>query len=379
MLILRAQSTEKRSALRITREAELLGGLLSAYHNRESLVLRAKFLKEDLPYFTELLAEVVSRTRYTPYELDEDVVRVMRTAQKKILASPLKLAINSVHGIAFHRGLGTPQYPVSTTPFTKYLDSESIASYASSAYAKPNIAVVANGADHDDFGKWVQEFFKEFPAAGAKLESSPTKYYGGEERIAHGSSNAMILGFPGSSSFTSGSSYKPEMSVLAALLGGESSIKWSSGFSLLSKAAADVQHAHVSTQNASYSDAGLFYVAINGEADEVSKTARNVVAALKKVAAGDISSEDIAKAVALAKFNALEAGQQTDAGIEATGIGLITGGRPHQMDEVAKSIEQVKDAKVKAAAKSLLDTKASVATVGDLFVLPFAEELGLRI
>jgi ubiquinol-cytochrome c reductase core subunit 2 len=30
-------------------------------------------------------------------------------------------------------------------------------------------------------------------------------------------------------------------------------------------------------------------------------------------------------------------------------------------------------------AKSLLDGKATVSTVGDLFVLPYAEELGLRV
>jgi ubiquinol-cytochrome c reductase core subunit 2 len=47
------------------REVELLGGEISSYHSRENLVLRAKFLREDLPYFTELLAEVISKTRYT--------------------------------------------------------------------------------------------------------------------------------------------------------------------------------------------------------------------------------------------------------------------------------------------------------------------------
>lgn len=59
------QSTYKRSSLRITREAELLGGELFAYHSRENLVIGAKFLREDLPYFTELLGEVVSETKFT--------------------------------------------------------------------------------------------------------------------------------------------------------------------------------------------------------------------------------------------------------------------------------------------------------------------------
>ena len=51
--------------MRITREAELLGGELLAYHTRESLVLSAKFLRDDLPYFAELLGEVVSQTKFT--------------------------------------------------------------------------------------------------------------------------------------------------------------------------------------------------------------------------------------------------------------------------------------------------------------------------
>lgn len=59
------QNTQRRSALRITRESELLGGQLNASHTREALVLEASFLREDLPYFAELLAEVVSMTKYT--------------------------------------------------------------------------------------------------------------------------------------------------------------------------------------------------------------------------------------------------------------------------------------------------------------------------
>jgi ubiquinol-cytochrome c reductase core subunit 2 len=37
---------------------------LNAHHSRENLVLEAKFLRDDLPYFVELLAEVASKTKY---------------------------------------------------------------------------------------------------------------------------------------------------------------------------------------------------------------------------------------------------------------------------------------------------------------------------
>lgn len=375
------KSTTKRSALRITRESELLGGELSAYHSRENLVLRCKFLKEDLPYFTELLGEVVSKTRYTTHELAEEVVRVMKLGQKSLLADPVAMALNSVHGLAFHRGLGTSLTPTSSTPVTKYLDADTIYSFSQAAYAKSNIAVVANGASHAELSKWVSEFFSETGtgSAATKLSSPATKYYGGEERIAHDAANVIIIGFPGTSSFTSGSSFKPELSVLASLLGGETSIKWTPGFSLLAKAASEYQHANVSTQNAAYSDAGLLYITLTGNASQIAKASKNVVDTLKKIAAGDVSEEDITKATALAKFKALEAGQNIDTGLEATGAGLIGGGKPYQIDEIGQAIEKVKADAVKSAAKSLLESKASVSAIGDLFQLPFAEEIGLKV
>lgn len=311
--------------------------------------MRARFLKEDLPYFTELLGEVITKTRYTTHELDEEVMHVMKLDQKGLLASPLSLAQNSVHGVAFHHGLGTPTNATSSSPFKKYIDAQGVADFSDAAYARSNIAVVANGADHGEFAKWVKEFFQDTKTGSAvyTLNKEPTKYFGGEERIAHASGNVTILAFPGSSSFTSGQSFKPEVSVLAALLGGESSIKWSPGFSLLSKAAADFQMAHVSTTNLAYTDAGLLTVTITGKSKDIAKASKSVVDALKSIASGNVSDEDITKATALAKFRALEAGQQTQAGLEATGMGLISNSKAYQIDELGQKIGNVKADQVK--------------------------------
>jgi ubiquinol-cytochrome c reductase core subunit 2 len=57
--------------LRIIRESELLGAELKAYHTRELLVLEAKFLRDDLPYFVELLGEVASSTKFERTSSDE--------------------------------------------------------------------------------------------------------------------------------------------------------------------------------------------------------------------------------------------------------------------------------------------------------------------
>ncbi|RMD43219.1 hypothetical protein DV735_g1958, partial [Chaetothyriales sp. CBS 134920] len=373
------KSTTRRSALRITREIELLGGKAEAYHTRENVVLQTRFLKEDLPYFAELLAEVLSQTRYTRHELNEEVLHVIKLTQQNLLANPAEIAINSLHSLAFHRGLGEPLSPTSPALLSRYLDAARVAEFSDAAFSRSNIAVVANGAVDTELAKWVREFFGDIGTGVVKLDSTPSKYHGGEERIAHGSGNAILIGFPGTSSYTSGSSYKPEVAVLAQLLGGQSSIKWSPGFSLLAKVASKFPGTQISTVNHGYSDAGLLAISITGKAADISKASKGVVDTIKKVAAGEVSEDEVKKAVALAKFEAFESGQSTKASLEATGNALIAGGQAYQIDAVGASIDGVSVEKVKAAAKALLDSKASVATVGDLYTLPFAEDIGLSV
>jgi ubiquinol-cytochrome c reductase core subunit 2 len=241
-----------------------------------------------------------------------------------------------------------PLFPSSSTPLGKYLNEESIRAFAASAYAKPNIAVVANGANQAELAKWVGEFFTDVPSSSSSLSSEATKYYGGEERIAHGSGNSLVIAFPGSSSFTAGGSYKPEIAVLAALLGGKSTIKWSPGFSLLSKASSSTPGASIATSHFAYSDAGLLAIQFNGSAQAIRGASTEAVKALKSISEGSVSKEDFTKAVAIAKYRALEEGQSFEAGLVSTGAGLVHGGKPFQIDEIGKSVESVSVDKLKS-------------------------------
>lgn len=302
----------------------------------------------------------------------------MKLNQQALLANTTAMAQNSAFGLAFHRGLGESINASSSLPISKYVDAESVADFAASAYAKPSFAIVGNGVAQGELNKWVGEFFTDIPSQPAyKLESQQSKYFGGEERISHGSGNSMVIAFPGSSSPT-GSSYKPEASVLAALLGGPSSIKWSAGSSRLLQATEAAPGLKIQTKSDIFSDAGLLSITLSGSANDVAKNAKPVVDTIKAIASG-ISNEDLAKAKALAKFKELEYGQSTQAAMELTGAGLVQGGKAYQIDEVGKAVDSVTAEKVQQLAKEALENKASVSAVGDLYVLPYAEEIGLRV
>ncbi|KAI8630838.1 ubiquinol-cytochrome C reductase complex CORE protein 2 precursor [Xylariaceae sp. FL1651] len=371
------KNTALRTALRITREAELLGGQLTAYHTREALVIQASFLREDIPYFAELLAEVVSQTKYTTYEFHEEVERVLRLKQAKLAGDVSALALDAAHSVAFHTGLGASLYPSPSTPLKGYLNENTIADYAGAVYNKPNIALVGDGATSTALHKWTEQFFKTVPSSATsnlKLNSKATTYYGGEQRTSHTGGNALVIAFPGSSFGT----FKPELAVLAALLGGQPNIKRSPGFTVLSKATA-ASGAAASATNLVYSDAGLLTIQIKGSAASVRKTAEEAAKALKSIAEGSTSKEDLTKALAKAKFDALASSESGISTLLAAGSGIVQNGKPFQIVETVESINGVTADKLKNAAKSLIDGKATVAAIGDLHVLPFAEELGLKV
>ena len=284
---------------------------------------------------------------------NEEVLPLIHFAHKRFISSPVEMAINSAHSLAFHRGLGNSTASASQTPYTKYLDAETIEHFSKSAYAKSNFAVVANGADHGEFSKWVGQFFDDVPATPLQQLSQgteQTKYHGGEERLAHDGGNAMVIAFPGSSSFT-GKFYKPEIAVLGSLLGGQSAVKWSPGFTILGQAKA-TPSTQVNTTSAIYSDAGLLFTTITGSAQSVAETARAAIDAINKIASGEISSEAIAKAKAAAKFKELENGQDIRAGLQLSGNGLVNNSQAYQIDEVAKAIDGVSEEAVKSVSAS---------------------------
>jgi ubiquinol-cytochrome c reductase core subunit 2 len=280
------------------------------------------------------------------HEFHEDVERVLHAKQAALNADVAATALDNAHAIAFHTGLGSSLLPSSSTPYQKYLNEEYIASYADVAYAKPNIALIADGASPDSLSKWVGQFFKDVPStprSGQTLKTDATKYFGGEQRTSSSAGNSVVIAFPGSGF----DSAKPEHAVLAALLGGQSTIKWAPGFSLLAKATAGTSGLTVNTSNLSYSDAGLLAVQLSGPAASVRKGAEETVKVLKSIADGQASQEDVKKAVANAKFNLLNQNQLRQPSIVLAGSGIVNSGKPYDSAAIAKAIDGVSAESIK--------------------------------
>ncbi|OLL24007.1 Cytochrome b-c1 complex subunit 2, mitochondrial [Neolecta irregularis DAH-3] len=362
------KSTSERTALRITRESELLGGKLSSSVTRDSIILTAEFLREDLPYYVQLLGDTLTKTKLERHIFTEDVIPQLALQYSSL--STLDITSDALHNVAFRRGLGNtlysnPQYPVLL---------QDVKAFANKSYISGNLSIVATGADSTELKDLVQQHFAKIPS-GSPAQISGTTYYGGDVRINGPSKESLvILAFPGASSPLAGS---PELGILANLLGGKSSIKWSAGNTLLSQLAGKLgNEVSAFAQHITHTDAGLLTVTLAGPSSTITKLAKAVVQTVHLISKGEgIREVDVKRAIAQTKFQFTNAFDERTSAVEKIGQSLIGESTSVKTQEVVAELDKVTFAQVKSAATNLLKNKASLVALGDTYLLPYADEL----
>lgn len=265
-------------------------------------------------YFAEVLGDALTQAKFAPHEYNEEVIPAVAAEYEQATRDTVTQAFDLAHGVAFRNGLGNSLF---ASPHTA-VDYSSAVSYAKSAFAPSNIAVLGSGVESGRLQSLVSEFFAS--SASSSLSAPSSTYFGGETRVAgHGALDTFLLAFKGTSYS------EVELSVLRYLLGGESSIKWSAGSSPLSKLASGSSSAKAF--NLAYSDAGLFGFVVQAPSAQVSPLATSVVSELKK-AAGGVDAEALKQAVAKAKFAAASGLESRVGALEVVGAQVSRTGLP---------------------------------------------------
>lgn len=329
----------KRSGLRLQREAELLGGKLATSLGREDLVITAKFLREDLPYFAEALAAQLTQPAFKPYQLVEEVIPLTRLEYSKFQSNSAALALDNAHEVAFRSGLGnslvaTPETPVSL---------ENVKELASKAFTSDSVTIAAKNVDSSDLEKFVGDAF--ILPAGAAPSTPRSSLYGGEVRVKSAGPQSVVLAYP----------LEKPLPCLEALKYVLSSVpvKWSTGTGLLNAAAYE-KNVSVDVNQHIYSDAALFTVSLTGTdpaaVGEIAKLASSSIAAIgSKGLSGDVAT----RAIAQAKFAQAE---------------TVPYFAPLDLSSVSAS-------SIKAAAKVASGGKKVLSVVGKTNILPHVDEL----
>lgn len=281
-------NTGSKSALRFTRESELLGGVFSTSVTRDAIVLNTQFLKQDLPYYVEALGSVLTNTSFRPHEFVEVVLPAAKAEYEAAHASNAFTALEALHELSFRKGLGNPLYYDGTTKVTV----EDVEQYAAEVYKQANVAIYASGANSEDLNKFVGESSFAYLASGSTPAASVELFKGKESRFRAAGHSGAFIGVP----------------VKAAEFGKYETLSAAVGSSLLPGAASPLANIPgASSFLYKYQDAGLFVVSVTGAAADVALGIKQAKKALDSVSATDLSNATKAAELTVALQSTFEA------------------------------------------------------------------------
>ncbi|KAJ9478466.1 Cytochrome b-c1 complex subunit 2, mitochondrial [Pseudozyma hubeiensis] len=372
------KSNQKRSALRLVREAEFYGGVLSTALTKEHLLLTAEFLRGDEEFFVEVLGDVLTKSKFAAHEFNEEVLPQVQAEFAQAQSNPAVLGYDSLLQTAYRqRSLGHSLFASPASP----VSHRQTVDFAHAAFAKNNIAVLGSGIDAGKLSQLVSAHFGDL-SASASVKSTAAKYFGGEQRVAfsapHGAENTraahghFFIAFEGAGH--KDASQAANLAVLRSLLGGESSVKWSHGASPLSQVADKIVGAQAQAFNLSFSDSGVFGAHVSAPTASVQSAAKHVAEALKNVAGG-LKDDVIKAAIAKAKFERAAVLENRTASHELVSAQLLEAGKVATLEESFAALEGVKANSLSKAAEALLKSKPTTVAVGDVHVLPYADEV----
>ncbi|KAG0301892.1 ubiquinol-cytochrome c reductase core subunit 1 [Dissophora globulifera] len=322
-----------RSAFRITRETELVGGVLTSNLGRESVTFTAECLKEDVPYFVEVFGDLVAQTKFADHEF-HSVATQVASEYHAVEATPEVAVIEAVHSAAFRNGLGNPIYAASYSDVT----TDDLKQFAADHFVANKIALVATGISEAELKSLADTAFAKV-AAGSAAKVEASKYFGGDVRVPFNTQLGHVaVAFEGAAAGT------PDFytaQVLRSLLGGDRFVKWStSGVSPLAAAASKIGNsAQITAFNFGYSDAGLFGVYAQAENNAIEQAAKAAVDSLK-AAAKSVSAEDFKRALAQAKFESASRYESRVSATELLGAQALQGQKVTASESLA-ALEKV--------------------------------------
>mmetsp|Transcript_37040 Transcript_37040/g.59981 ORF Transcript_37040/g.59981 Transcript_37040/m.59981 type:complete len:504 (+) Transcript_37040:31-1542(+) len=365
------KSTPERSAFKLVREVEYLGGAVAAQASREQMVYTAEFLRTKLPYFVSLLANTVNNKEFKATEVKE-ALEQLEAASKDLEANAQNLVLEGLHAEAYrYSTLGLPLLaPARNIPI---LNGNLAADFKANLYTPSRIVVSAAGVDHAELVDYAFAAFGDLPAGAAPAKQA-AKYVGGEWRVQTVNTNVThaAIGFEGVS--YSDKDLATSV-VLHSLLGGGSSFSSGGpGKGMYTRLFLNVLNKFHFIQSATafnvfYADSGLF--GIHGTSDSAhAKELVEVLAAQLSATAGPLTALELSRAKAQTKSSFLMNLESRPVLADDVGRQVLVYGKRFSPSELIAQIDAVSAADIQRLAKRLLKSAPTVALYGDTTNVP---------
>lgn len=358
-------------------KVENMGANLNAYTSREQTAYFCRSMKEDIPDFAKLLADILQNAELTDAAVDRERYVVSREMEE-IDGIPEEVVFDYLHGTAYQdcslgRTILGPLKNINS------LTSNDLSAYIKTHYKPHRMVFVACGdVDHDEIVDLAKKNFGNMPAdanaqtAADLVAADPAYLVGSDVRIRN---DDMPLAHFAIAFESCGWNHPDAVAfmVLHSLVGSydRSSTASASSSYRMARALASVPDAKsVATFNTTYSDTGLFGVYVVGEPTELEEVLHPILLELSRLS-HKVDSQNLANAKQALKTGMLLNLDGPAAIADEIGRQLLVYGRRIPMSEWFARIDAVdEDAVRRIAMKYMYDREVAVAAMGPIHSLP---------
>lgn len=362
------KGTGKRSAWQIASDIENVGGEINAATSVETTAFYARVLKNDMPLAIDILADILTDSRFD----EEELAREQHVVLQEIGAAhdtPDDIVFDRFTETAFRHQtigrsiLGTPETVQSFT-------SRQLRTYMERQYGADRMVVVATGAvGHDEF---VKEAEKQLGGYRAKADSKIplyANYVGGDYRESRDLMDAQIvLGFEGRA-FHVRDFYASQ--ILAMTLGGGMSSRLFQEVREKRGLCYSVYAFHWG-----FSDTGIFGIHAATGKEDIEELVPVILNQLKH-AGENILQEELDRARAQYRAGLLMSGESASSRAAQIARQMLLFGRPVTTEELLDRLSKVTTERLTDLAGRLFcDVKPTLTAIGPIGTLAPFETIG---
>eukprot|EP00118_Oscarella_pearsei_P001170 m.6778 g.6778 ORF g.6778 m.6778 type:complete len:473 (+) comp16874_c0_seq1:30-1448(+) len=367
-------ATKDRTAFRVCREIDHLGGNFSAISTRDHFIYSAECMRDYIEPVIETLASVSLSPVFHPWEVS-DQSSMVQLELAMAAQSPQVGVIEDLHKAAFRSNLGNSLY--CPPHLVGKLTPEQLHSYVSSHFHPDRMLLAGVGVNHEELTKLVQGFFGH-AQPGFHTPDIQAKYYGGEIRRETGSDlvHAALV----SEGVKLGGDDYLAAGVLQRVLGVTPFIKRGSNTvsSRVNKAAVEAaggSPAMASGINISHADSGLFGLYVITYSENANKVIKAAVSEFASASKGNVSEKEVARAKNQFKANILMASEDQSSLLHDIGTQVFLRQSYMKAQDAADAVDKITVDQVIQVAKRIFNGKPTYAATGKLHQTPYLDEL----
>ena len=360
------KGTGRRSAWKIASQIEDVGGEINAATSVETTSFYARVLKEDMPLAIDILADILTDSKFDPHELERE---------QHVILQEIGAAHDTPDDIVFDRFTETAfrdqtlgRSILGTPETVKSFTSDQLRRFIERQYGADRMVVVAaGGVKHDDFVREVEARFGGFRPHAVIDEPAAAAYVGGDFRENRDLMDAQIvLGFEGRA-YHVRDFYASQ--VLSMILGGGMSSRLFQEVREKRGLCYSVYAFHWG-----FSDTGIFGVHAATGKEDIAELIPVIIDELRR-AGQDISQEELDRARAQYRAGLMMSRESAASRASQIARQMLLFGRPIDAEELVDRLSKLTVERLTDLSRRLFATQPTVAAVGPVSGLPTFETI----